>query len=730
MTPEHGLGSVGGGSTVGVSLLGPLVVSVRAAPTTVTADRLRSVLAVLALSAGEPVSVGQLATAVWGDEQPADPRRALQVCVARLRAVLGPKAIRTATNGYVLNADPDDVDALRFARLLDAAGRSGDQVDERALLVEALALWRDTPLQDVKSAWLSDVASTRLAERYLAGIERLVDIDIAGGRSVDVLVRLAELTAQYPLRERFWGQLMHALWSVGRQAEALEAYQRLYQLLADELGVEPAPAIQKIHLRILTAPAGDETSTAISGVRHPMGHPAVGPSVPEQLPAAISYFVGRAGQLAHLDAMLPADVEAAPTAVVVSAITGAAGTGKTALALYWGHRVADRFPDGQLFVNLRGFDPSSAPLRPADAIRGFLHALGVAPHLVPADLEAQVGQYRTRLAGKRMLVILDNARSADQVRPLLPGVGGCMVVVTSRDQLAGLVARDGAQLLNVDVLTRDEAVRLLTVRLGAQRVAAEPKTVRDIAERCGMNPLALNVVAARAMTRPGFELAALAAELHDAQSRLDTFSGADPLTDVREVFAMSYRTLTPEVARVFRLLGLHPGPDASVAAVASLTGMAVAQARASLAKLAGIHLVVEHAPGRYSFHDLLRAYAVELAALHDSGAERRAAICRMLDHYLHSASAAAYELSEAQDDLHAALDHTRQAIQRFRSVGDSAGQALALNGDTHLAVGDTRAAGDAWRIASRILDELEHHADADQARTRLHQLDALRQPAT
>jgi tetratricopeptide (TPR) repeat protein len=396
------------------------------------------------------------------------------------------------------------------------------------------------------------------------------------------------------------------------------------------------------------APA--ERQVALDGVKDaPTGPPTAQPPVPEQLPATISYLVGRAGHLAHLDTLLPDQEDAAPTAVVISAITGAAGTGKTALAVHWARRVADRFPDGQLWVNLRGFDPSGVPLWPADAIRGFLHALGTAPHRVPADLDAQVGLYRTRLAGKRALVILDNARDADQVRPLLPGAGGCMVVVTSRDQLAGLVAHDGAHLLNVDVLTRDEAVRLLTIRLGPQRAAAEPETVQSIAERCAMHPLALNVIAARAMTRPAFPLAAIAAELHEAQRRLDTLSGADPLTDVRAAFAMSYRTLSSEAACVFRLLGLHPGPDTSVAAAASLVGMPVARVRASLAKLAGIHLIVEHQPGRYSFHDLLRAYAAELAATHDSGDDRRAAIRRMLDHYLHSARATVYELYPQRD---------------------------------------------------------------------------------
>jgi DNA-binding SARP family transcriptional activator/tetratricopeptide (TPR) repeat protein len=623
-----------------IEVLGPFAVSVDGRPVALTAGRLRAMLATLALSAGEPVTSDRLAAAVWGDDLPRDTRGAVQVYVARLRRALGPEAIRTVPNGYVLAATPDQVDAVRFVRLLDAADLAADPEAERALLVEALALWRGEPFEGGRWAWLDGVEAQRLVDRRLVALERRVDLDLSLGRAGDLVAELTGLTARYPLRERFWGQLMTALYRTGQQAEALEVYQRLRRLLADELGIEPSAAVQEVHRRILSGGAAPEP---------PAGHRWASKPAPQQLPAGPAYFTGRSGSLARLDALLPEDDDAAPTTVVISAIAGAAGVGKTALAVHWARRMADRFPDGNLYVNLHGFDPSGPPIRPGDTIRGFLEALGMSPHRIPADPQAQVGLYRTLLAGKRMLVLVDNARDADQVRPLLPGTPGCVVVVTSRNQLTGLVAHDGAHLVNLDVLTRDEALRLLEVRLGPERVAAERRAAKEIVERCGRLPLALTVAAARAVAHPAFPLAALAGELRDAQGRLDTLSGADALTDLRAAFAVSYRTLKPDAARLFRLLGLHPGPDTSAAAAASLAGLPLAQVQASLAELAGIHMIVEQEPGRYSFHDLLRAYAAELAATQESGDQRRAAIRRVLDHYLHTAHAAAHQLNPHRD---------------------------------------------------------------------------------
>ena len=374
------------------------------------------------------------------------------------------------------------------------------------------------------------------------------------------------------------------------------------------------------------------------------------PVVPRQLPAAAADFTGRAAELAALTRILGQTGGAgAPGTVVISAIGGTAGVGKTALALHWAHQVADRFPGGQLHVNLRGFDPSGTPATPAEAVRGFLDALGVPPERIPAQPDAQAGLYRSLLADKRMLIVLDNARDEPQVRPLLPASPGCLVLVTSRSQLSGLAAADGARLLSLDVLAHGEAMQLLTGRIGVSRTTAEPDAVTEIATLCADLPLALAVTAARATARPGFPLAALAGELRDAAGRLDALDAGDPAASVRAVFSWSYQQLSGESARLFRLLGVHPGPDISVPAAASLAAVDTAQVRRLLRELARAHLIAEHAPGRYAFHDLLRVYAAAQARDAGSESDREAAIGRLLDHYLHTASRAALELDPGRE---------------------------------------------------------------------------------
>ena len=359
-------------------------------------------------------------------------------------------------------------------------------------------------------------------------------------------------------------------------------------------------------------------------------------AAPRQLPAAVRHFAGRKAELAALAGQL-ADVAGT---VVISAVGGTAGIGKTALAVYFAHQVADQFPDGQLYVNLRGFDPTGSPVTPAEAIRGFLDAFGVPAERIPVTVEAQAALYRSVLAGRRVLVVLDNARDAEQVRPLLPGSPGCMVVVTSRNQLTSLIAADGACPVDLDLLTVAEARQLLARRLGADRVAAEAPAVEEIITCCARLPLALSIVAARAATYPQFPLASLASELRGARGSLHAFQAGDPAADPRAVFSWSYQQLSPQAARLFRLLGLHPGPDTTAYAAASLAASPTGQARGSLAELARAHLVTEHSPGRFAFHDLLRAYAIEQARAHDTEDEQKAAISRGLDHYLYTADTA------------------------------------------------------------------------------------------
>jgi transcriptional regulator with XRE-family HTH domain/tetratricopeptide (TPR) repeat protein len=362
-----------------------------------------------------------------------------------------------------------------------------------------------------------------------------------------------------------------------------------------------------------------------------------GMTVPRQLPTRVPHFAGRAGELALLDGVLDAaasDQAVGATGVVISAIGGTAGVGKTALALHWAHRVAHRFPDGQLYANLRGFDAgNSTPVDPADVLRGFLDALGVHPERLPADAEGLAALYRTVLAGRRMLVLLDNAADAAQVRPLLPASPECLVIVTSRRELAALAAREGARLLQLDVLSEQEANELLVTRLGMERAADEPWAVTELATLCARLPLALSVVVARAAAAPKLPLSSLAAELTELGGRLDGLDAGDPAANVRTVLSLSYRHLPDTAARMFRLLGLHPGPDISAAAAASLAGVPVAQARVALRDLTRASLLIEVVPGRFAFHDLLRAYAAEQATS-EEGIEDTTR--RMLDHYLHT----------------------------------------------------------------------------------------------
>jgi DNA-binding SARP family transcriptional activator len=611
-----------------IRLLGPLDVSSDGRPVPLPTGRLPALLAVLAMSAGQTVSAERLAIAVWGEDLAVDARANVQTNVKRLRRLIGADRIATRGHGYALDVDPDRVDALRFERLIEAVAAADRPELQRELLDDALRLWRGAPFEDIASDWLAQAPAARLQERYLAAIERRTDLDLADESRTDVADLAAALddqTRRHPLRESLWLRLLLVLQRAGRSAEALERYETMRRGLAEELGTDPGPDLQRVHADLL---AGRQPQP-------PAAAPLVTTRVvPRQLPADTGAFSGRDTELAALDRMLGDGADSHASGI--AAITGTAGVGKTTLAVHWAHRIADRFPDGQLYVNLRGFDPSRPPVPPAEALRGILDALQVPPQQIPSGLDAQAGLYRSLLAGQRMLVVLDNAADADQVTPLLPGASGCLAIVTSRSRLTGLLAA-GAQAVALDVLDRAEAAKLLVRRLGADRVAAEPEAADQIVASCAGLPLALAVVGARAAARPDFPLATLAGQLREARNDLEEFDGGDCATDVRAVFSWSYRSLTEPAARLFRLLGLHPGPDVTVGAAASLAGQPVADVRPLLAGLADAHLVSEYIPGRYSFHDLLRAYAAELTATLDEPDVRDAAMRRMLDHYLRTA---------------------------------------------------------------------------------------------
>jgi NB-ARC domain/Tetratricopeptide repeat len=356
--------------------------------------------------------------------------------------------------------------------------------------------------------------------------------------------------------------------------------------------------------------------------------------------------VGRATELRQLTALLDTTMTGGGT-VVITAINGTAGIGKTALALHWAHQAAGRFVDGQLYVNLRGFDPTNTPMHPAEALRGFLDAFEISPERIPVSVEAQAGLYRSLLTDRRVLVVLDNARDVDQVRPLLPASPTCLVVITSRNQLAGLIAQQGAYPITLDVLSPQEARALLVRHLGVERASAEPRAMTELIEYCAGLPLALAIVAARAATHPDFTLRVLAKELADEHTRLAALDTGEAATSVQAVFSWSYQYLSPPAARMFRLLGLHPGPDITLPAATHLGGVPLHQAREALNELTRAHLLTQHTPDRYTFHDLLRAYATHLTTTQDLAEDHNAALTRLFDYYLHTAAAAMDVLQRA-----------------------------------------------------------------------------------
>jgi DNA-binding SARP family transcriptional activator/tetratricopeptide (TPR) repeat protein len=616
---------------------------------TIPATRLRTLLAVLLWRANQPVPVDELAELVWDGAPPSGAPEAVRALVMRLRRQLDKQAaarIVTRAPGYLIEVSGDELDASQFEALTQQARtavRASRWTAASRVAAEALGLWRGTPLADVPSQLLRDRWVPHLEELRLQALDWRIEADLHEGRPQELIPELRILTGQHPLREHFHGQLMRALYQCGRQAEALAAYQRARDALVAELGVEPAPALRELHQRILAA----DPALAAAPPRPAEGEPAR--AVPRELPPMVPGFTGRSAELGALTGMLGRSAGQPLRAVLVSAIGGTAGVGKTALAVHWAHQQAERFPDGQLYVNLRGYDPGR-PMPAADALAGFLRSLGVPGQGIPPDEGERAARYRSLLAGKRMLVVLDNAGSSDQVRPLLPGSGACTVLVTSRDALAGLVARDGAARLDLDVLPLEDAVALLRTLIGA-RVNAEPRAASELAAQCCRLPLALRVAAELASSRPAVPLTELVHELADRRTRLDLLAaGGDPRTQVRAVLSWSYRHLAAADARIFRLLGLHPGPDSDPYAAAALVGATVPGVGRALDALARAQLIQSAGPGRYGMHDLLRGYALELAAAPDAGDDQHAALTRLFDYYLYAAAAAMDALFPAERD--------------------------------------------------------------------------------
>jgi DNA-binding SARP family transcriptional activator/Tfp pilus assembly protein PilF len=653
----------------------------------------------------------------------------------KLLADVGLSPISTEAEGYLFSVGPGELDVDRFESMIAAgreAARAGSWAVAAVQFRAALSLWHGEPLSGVRSEALVSREIPRLAEMRLQALEARIDADLHLGRHGDVIVELRQLTGGHPLRERLHRLLMLALYRDGQQAGALAAYRAARSVLVDELGVEPGPELRQLQQQILVgepssawpgprsaaagspglaAPPGrqqnligprqlDENIRAASGpavalslTRAASGKPASAPRltvprrqglprsagqqirprsvVPRQLPSRVLHFIGRSAELASLDRQLRQTDQASGT-VLIAAISGTAGVGKTALAVHWAHQVAGRFPDGQLYINLHGHGPSRNPVAPAEAISSFLDALQVPAEQIPARRDARAGLYRSLMAEKRMLLVLDNARNSDQIRSLVPSGAPSLVIVTSREPLTGLVAVEDAHPVSLDVLSAADARELLVQRLGRERTTAEPDVLSDITELCARLPLALAVAAARIATRPGLPLATLVAELRATRGRLDALDAGEPTSSVRAVLSWSYRHLPNQAARQFRLLGVHPGPDITAAAAASMAGVRLDQALRTLNELTRVNMLAEHTAGRFAFHDVLRSYAAELADAKDCEPEQRPAIHRMLDHYLHSADLASRVLCPLGDMINVAPPEpgvtTEQLVDEQRAM--------------------------------------------------------------
>ncbi|MET8086041.1 BTAD domain-containing putative transcriptional regulator [Micromonospora sp. NPDC005237] len=637
-----------------IRVLGPVEVWADGRLVDAGAARQRAVLAALAVDVGRPVHVESLVDRVWGDTPPPRVRHNLHVYLARLRRVLAdagaPDALVRRSGGYLLDQPPETVDGPHFDVLRHRADGLVDDDPERVeLLRRALELWRGEPLAGLPGEWAARVRQdwhrrhTDTAVQWARGLLRRGEPEAV----IDPLTRLAD---DHPLDEPVAAVLLHALAAAGRGAQALAYYARLRDRLADALGADPGVELRQLHQAILRGEITVPTpgpSPAPTGAGH-VARPHPERPIPAQLPSDVRGFAGRGPELARLDA-LRASAEAQPGAVPLAVLSGAGGVGKTALAVHWAHRAAGHFPDGQLYANLQGYSHSGVVRSPEQVVRGFLAALGVPPREVPADEQAQTALYRSLLAGRRMLVLLDNARDAAQVRPLLPGAAGCLVLVTSRDRLTGLVATEGAEAVVLDLLTAEDAQALLYARIGA-RARVERAAVDELVRLCDRLPLALVVVAARAVVRPQLPLTELGAQLR-ADGRLDGLDTGEHESSVRGALSWSYRLLSASTARLFRLVGGSTDVTVSTAAAVSLAGGGRRAVRAAFAELADAHLVLERGPDRYAMHDLLRAFAAELSAEHDPAGDRAEARGRLFDHYLHSAHGAAVLLHPHWDPI-------------------------------------------------------------------------------
>jgi DNA-binding SARP family transcriptional activator len=634
-------------------ILGPVEVWTGEGWSSIGAGKQRSVLATLLLRPGEPVSLDALIDEVWPDKAPARAANLVSVYVHHLRRLIGDtdgRVLVTRAPGYLVVLGPGELDADRFAALV-AEGRqalaSGDAERAEGLLTEAIGLWRGRALADVAATPLVAAEADRLEESRIEALELRAEASLGCGRYAEVVPEIRRLLADHALREKLWALLMRALYGAGRQAESLEVYEQARNIIADELGVDPGADLQQLYQQILSGDsdqariaAGPAMSAATAGPQ-----PAQAPPAPAQLPADIPDFTGRSGQVERLHELLAgAAGDASPGAVRVVLVVGSGGLGKTTLAVHAAHLLAGEFPDGQLYANLHG---ATQPADPAEVLARFLRDLGADAARIPLGEEERAVQFRTRLAGKRTLVVLDDARSVEQVRPLLPGSASCAVLITARNWLPEL---SSSAVLDLDVLSDDEAGSLFTRIVGEQRATAEPDATGEVLAACVGLPLAIRIAGARLATRGSWTVRTLATRLSDERRRLDELRAGN--LAVRASFEVSFASLPGPAApgdvgpaQAFRLLGLWTGPSFSLPAAAALLGETEDTTADALDVLVDAHLLESPAPDRYRFHDLLRVYAADRARTQQTESDCAAAIGRMLTWYLHTAEAAAKIIS-------------------------------------------------------------------------------------
>ena len=677
----------------------------------------RCVLAVLLLQAGQVVPLDRMVELIWDERPPGVVRNAVQTHVSRLRRALAcdpDVTIEARPPGYVCRVPPERLDLHRFRLLVGEAGRTTDIERSGELLRDALAQWQGRPLADVLTSDALQRLSAGLEEERLTALRQRLCVDLRLGRHAVVVDELADLVAGYPMREGLAELWILALYRCGRQADALAELRRIRARMVGELGVEPGPALRSLQQRILRAdPALDL----------PAPPPAADPVhrvVPAQLPADIAGFSGRDAELAELDALLLGDGSGAR----IAAVSGTAGVGKTALAVHWAHRVRPAFPDGQLYLDLRGYDPNR-PMTTGEALTRLLDALDVSGRSVPVEVDALAGRYRTELADRRMLILLDNALSVEHVRALLPGTASCVVVVTSRDSLAGLVALHGARRLSLDPLPIDDATTLLRSLIG-DRATADPVAAGVLAQQCARLPLALRVTAELAVSRPGTPLARLADELRDGRRRLRLLdAGGDLRAAVRAVLSWSYRHLPADAARLFRSLGCHPGQDFDLHSAAALARLDLDDADRLLDILVRAHVIHPGAPGRYGMHDLLRAYATELADTSDD-TDPHAVRSRLFDYYLAAVGAttdALYPVRRRAADPDTPLPPTNDVARSKAWLNAERPNLVAICGYAATHGWPTHAV----RLAATVYRYLEGGHYADALAIHHHALGAARQ---